>query len=67
MNKETSLDLCFDVNLEDAKLLLSAIDGLALSDDTLKNYLLRKLYFAVHSFDPPKPWSEVPKKKWKKW
>lgn len=67
MSKETSLDLCFEVNLEDAKLLLSAINGLALSDDHLKNYLLRELNYAVQSFDPPAPRSEVPKKKWKKW
>lgn len=67
MCKETSLDLCFDITLDDAKLLFSAIDGLVLSDDDLKNYLLRELNYAIHSFDPPAPRPETPQKKWRKW
>lgn len=67
MDKEFSLDLCFEVNFDDAKLLLAAIEGLSLTDEYLKDYLLRELKWAVRSFDPPAPRPDFPQKKWKKW
>lgn len=67
MRKTVSVDLCFDLNLEDANLLLSSIASMPLSDNSLKEYLLRQLGYAVREFDPPVAQRVTPVKKWKKW